>query len=116
MTTNYVVVESLNLLQRRFGLALASRLVEHVSANLSVLWMDEARQEEVVRLWRREGRRDLSFVDCSSFAIMREQGIDTALTFDEDFRKAGFRVIDSPPMPEVHEPRARYRTSCRKSS
>ena len=31
-----------------------------------------------------------SFVDCTSFVIMRELGITDALTYDEDFRQAGY--------------------------
>ena len=30
-------------------------------------------------------------VDCASFAIMRKLNIDTALTFDADFKQAGFK-------------------------
>ncbi|GEM_PF-5551842 len=36
---------------------------------------------------------NLSLVDCVSFAVMKEFGMDRALTFDEGFRKAGFRVL-----------------------
>jgi predicted nucleic acid-binding protein len=32
-------------------------------------------------------------VDASSFIVMRERGIDTAFTFDRDFKSAGFSLV-----------------------
>jgi predicted nucleic acid-binding protein len=38
-------------------------------------------------------RRTLSLVDCTSFEIMRESGLDTVFTFDAHFSEQGFKVI-----------------------
>jgi predicted nucleic acid-binding protein len=35
----------------------------------------------------------LSLTDCASFELMHRLGIDTALTFDRDFRDCGFRMV-----------------------
>ena len=42
-----------------------------------------------------ESRRDKSWslIDCSSFVIMQERGIDLALTADHHFEQAGFTVL-----------------------
>jgi hypothetical protein len=34
-----------------------------------------------------------SFTDCTSFRLMEELGIETALSFDSDFREAGFAIL-----------------------
>lgn len=39
------------------------------------------------------GRRDWSFADRTSFAVMRELGRPSAFTFDSDYRRAGFQVL-----------------------
>ena len=39
---------------------------------------------------RRHDERAYSFVDATSFALMREMGITEALAFDGDFAAAGF--------------------------
>ena len=41
------------------------------------------------------GRSDrrLSFTDCTSFALMKRLRLDTAITLDGDFRRAGYRVL-----------------------
>jgi len=40
--------------------------------------------------------RDLSLVDCVSFAIMRERNLDTAFAFDRHFTQQGFTCIPEP--------------------
>jgi len=42
--------------------------------------------------------KDWGLVDCFSFAVMGEKGVNRALSFDEHFVQAGFQVlkIDSP--------------------
>jgi predicted nucleic acid-binding protein len=35
----------------------------------------------------------LSLTDCASFEVMERVGVDTAFTFDRDFRECGFRMM-----------------------
>jgi predicted nucleic acid-binding protein len=36
---------------------------------------------------------EFSFVDCTSFVVMREHGLDDALTADRHFTRAGFNAL-----------------------
>ena len=92
VTSNLVVGEVWTLLQRRLG---------HYHA---VRWSDRVRDEVNVRIeridadleaqawdWlRRHDERPYSFVDATSFALMRKLRIEEALAFDGDFAAAGF--------------------------
>lgn len=55
--------------------------VEHVTADL-----EEQAWEWLVR----HDEREYSFVDATSFAVMRKKGIQNAYAFDGDFSAAGF--------------------------
>lgn len=95
LTHNYVLVESMALIQRRLGLEAAIRLARDVQA-FQVDWVDEATHEEAVRRLAREGKRRVSLVDEVSFLIMRRRGIRLALAFDPHFTAEGFRPYDAP--------------------
>lgn len=113
VTTNYVVVECLSLVQRRRGVEAAVQFLEFVARALNVIWVDPASHEAARQAWQEGGIRRLSFVDCASFIVMRDHGIDTAFAFDRDFQTAGFRVAGAPSGGTVREPRARYRSTRR---
>ena len=92
ITTNHVIGETWTFLRRRAGhrdavsfldgILGTSRLVrEHVDAELEV---------EAFAWLRRHDERDYSFVDATSFTVMRRLGIEEAFAFDEDFSAAGF--------------------------
>lgn len=88
---SYVLAEAASLLQRRVGLSAALRFLRE-SELFPVHWVAETEHRQAVELLEQQGRRDLSLVDCVSFAVMRLHAIDTAFTFDADFERAGFRV------------------------
>jgi predicted nucleic acid-binding protein len=48
---------------------------------------------EARKMYERHSDKAWSLTDCSSFLLMRELGIQNALTFDHHFEQAGFRTI-----------------------
>lgn len=91
LTHNYVITESISLIQRRLGLALAASF-EMTTRNFEVVWVSQEIHREAVTRWA-NGRRTLSFVDTVSFVVMKRYEIDTAFAFDSDFVAAGFNVL-----------------------
>lgn len=91
-TTSLVVGETWTFLRRRVGHTEAVGFLDNVDASsrLSVIRVD-ARTEEAAWAWlRRHDERDYSFVDATSFEVMRRERITEALAFDGDFAAAGF--------------------------
>ena len=90
ITTSYVLVETTALLQHRFGLAAVRLLQDDVVPVLGVEWVDAELHGEATTALLTAGRRDLSLVDCVSFACMRRRGVTRAFHFDRHFREQGF--------------------------
>jgi predicted nucleic acid-binding protein len=57
---------------------------------LEVVFTGEGLERESLNWLRRHHERPYSFVDATSFALMRTLGIREALAFDGDFAAAGF--------------------------
>lgn len=95
LTTNLVVGECWTLLARRDRHAVAVAYLDRVGAlveggRLTVHRVD-ADQEAAAWTWlRRHDEREYSFVDATSFRVMRDRRLREVLAFDDDFSAAGF--------------------------
>lgn len=94
VTTNHVVGETWTFLRRRIGYRHAVEFIDAVerSPSLRTEHVGRETEEEAWRWLRRHGERPYSFVDATSFAMMRRLRIGEALAFDDDFETAGFRL------------------------
>jgi predicted nucleic acid-binding protein len=90
VTHNYVLVESLALLQHRLGIDSALGLARTID-HFAVDWVDEALHGQAVQALARSSRRRVSLVDHVSFLVMRARRIEDAFAFDDDFEREGFR-------------------------
>ena len=110
LTTNYVFLETVSLLQRRHGMAAARRFGDFAAEEVTLVWMTEPQHRAAWDYWKQRGMRGLSLVDCSCVVVMRELGIQRVFGFDEQFRAAGLTLLDAPPPPDrVAEGRGAYR-------
>ncbi len=115
VTTNYVLLECVSLLQRRHGMSHAERFGDFVSQQVDVVWLTRDQHQAAWTYWKQAGMRKLSFVDCSCFIVMRHLGLQRAFAFDEQFAQAGFTTLNPTQFPDrVEEPRGAYRVKRRR--
>ncbi len=95
VSTDFVMDETLTLLRARFGMDAASQWWDQVEASTHLRWewIDPARAEKARRWFFQWRDKDFSFTDCTSFVVMRELGLRTALTTDRHFGQAEFDVV-----------------------
>jgi predicted nucleic acid-binding protein len=92
LTTNLVLGETWTFLRRRAGHRQAVEFAD-AAERLPVLTVRHVDAEVDVDAWRWLRRRDerpYSYVDATSFALMRRLRLREALAFDGDFAAAGF--------------------------
>lgn len=95
LTSNLIVGECWTLLARRdrheVAVAFLDRIDALVAAGRLVVHRVDAAQEAAAWSWlRRHDEREYSFVDATSFRVMRDRRLREALAFDADFTAAGF--------------------------
>ncbi len=96
ITTNYVVLETVALLQNRIGFEPARLWVQRMLKIIDVYFIDQALQESAFDLWVGLGSRKVSLVDCTSFVFMRKKGLEIAFTYDNHFKEQGFEIAGGP--------------------
>lgn len=87
---NYVIVEAISLLQRRFGLDSVKYFLDNIAPALQVVWVEETQHEAALNAVIAANRRGLSLVDCSIMETMRRLGVHTIFAFDPHFSELGF--------------------------
>ena len=95
VTSNHVRGETWTFLQKRAGHASAVACLEAIAASprLDVVHISEDLEDAALAWLRRHDERRYSYVDATSFALMRSLKIKDALAFDGDFSAAGFREL-----------------------
>ena len=96
-TTNHVRGETWTFLRRRAGHSAAVDFLDALdsSPRVRVVRVTEEAEDRAVSWLRAHDEREYSFVDATSFAVMRQLRIRDALAFDGDFSAAGFSELRS---------------------
>ena len=95
LTTNAVVGETWTFLRRRDGHRSAVAYLDRVEVltgrkRLLVHRVSADQEDDALRWLRRRDEREYSFVDATSFRVMRDRRLSEALAFDGTFGAAGF--------------------------
>src|SRR6266498_1412419 len=95
LTTNLVIGETWTFLRRKDTHRSAVGLLDRVEAltHDDRLVVHRVTDEQEAAAWewlRKHDERMYSFVDATSFRVMRERRLREALAFDQDFAAAGF--------------------------
>jgi predicted nucleic acid-binding protein len=92
VTSSFVLVETMTLLQRRIGLQCADDFHLRIFPLLEVVWVDEKWYTRAIQRMLARKQRDVSLVDCLSFEIMESMEIRQAFAFDRHFEETGFSL------------------------
>ncbi|MFQ6064321.1 MAG: type II toxin-antitoxin system VapC family toxin [Candidatus Bathyarchaeia archaeon] len=94
-TSNYVFDEVLTLLRLRLEHQAALLFGENVrrSKIVRTLRVTQPVEDKSWEIFKRYSDKDFSFTDCTSFALMEQEAISVAFTFDEHFQQYGFRMV-----------------------
>ena len=92
VTSSFVLVETIALLQRRVGLEAVNSFYTRINPLLEIIWVDEDLYAGSMQRLLLSQTKDISLVDHISFRIMEAQDIRIAFTFDKHFKENGFTI------------------------
>ena len=93
LTSNYVLLESMALIQHRLGIQAARQFDEELIPVLRVHWIDTELHTTALRTVLAIGQRDLSLVDCTNIELMRRLGHRTIFAFDRHYPEQGLNQL-----------------------
>ena len=95
VTSNYVLLETVALAQKRLGFDAVRDFLENIVPLFEVEWVDRDIHDAAARELVAVRRRKLSLVDFVSFHVMRRLGVQLALAFDSHFGEHGFDYVSA---------------------
>jgi uncharacterized protein len=95
VTSNWVIGETYRLLRVSKGYREAKRFLDLLAQRLRLdrLFITEPLERQAYEILGRFADHPLSFLDATSFAVMRQQRMQHAFAFDAHFVTAGFLRI-----------------------
>ncbi len=90
---NYILLETIALIQRRFGLEAVQAFHDAIFPLPKIEWIDETFHTRGITAVLVASRKKLSLVDCVSFEVMRHLDLSQAFCFDKHFAQQGFEIL-----------------------
>lgn len=94
LTTDAILLEIGNGLARSHKKEAVAILEELRTADeLKMVHLTPGLFERAFHLYKTRQDKEWGLVDCVSFVVMQDEGVQSALTFDRHFRQAGFEAL-----------------------
>jgi hypothetical protein len=95
ITSEYVVDESITIIRYRVSHKAAVVFGDSLM-NSTIVTVADITEEERFRAWmlfKKYDDKELSFTDCTSFALMNKLKLRKAFAFDDHFKQIGFELF-----------------------
>lgn len=95
VTTTYVIDEIVTFFNSRNQHAKAVEIGNRLmnSRSVQVIHVDKELFDKGWQFFQQHDDKTYSMTDCISFIVMKDQGSESALSFDKHFTQAGFKVL-----------------------
>jgi predicted nucleic acid-binding protein len=95
VTTNYVLAEAYTRIRRKLSHVIAVRFGDSIgqdviAGHLKVICVDKTLDDAAWGIFKKYADQDFSFVDCTSFAWLRQHPDSEVFAFDKHFLWMGF--------------------------
>jgi predicted nucleic acid-binding protein len=87
--------ETVTLLRKRLGWAAACEFGNRLKGSdfVSLVYIAAGDEERAWDIFRKYRDKDLSYTDCTSFAVMERLNLKTAFTFDRHFSALQYQAV-----------------------
>jgi len=92
-SSNYILLETIFLLQREIGLSAINDFRKLMLPIINIIWVDEKIHNDCLNNLIAAEKRKISFTDYSSFYILDNYKIDMVFSFDKHFKEKGYEIL-----------------------
>ena len=93
LTSNYVMLETIFLLQKTIGLPAVKDFKKLMLPIVRIIWIDEKIHNNSLNNLIAAEKEKISLTDYSSFYILDNYNIDKVFTFDNHFKEKNYKIL-----------------------
>lgn len=94
ITSNFVFAEIVTILSQKVGKTIAIDAGNYISNNFSLIRTAEDTENISWEIFKKQKSKNVSFVDCTIFALYQQGVFDKVFTFDKDFKKNKIPILE----------------------
>lgn len=94
LISNYIFAEVTTMLSQKEGKKKAVKIGEYLKKKYSWIRLDTKTEELAWEIFKKQTSKNVSFVDCATFALYQDGAFDKAFTFDSDFKTNKIPVLE----------------------
>lgn len=92
ITSDPAFGEAITIISQNVNLKEAVSFAEDtLSESIVIVEVDSRLRRIALDIFKKQTSKNSRFTDCVNMAIMREEGLDTVFSFDEHYKKNGFK-------------------------
>ena len=95
LISNYIFAEVVTMLSQRQGKTKSISVGDYIKKNYISLSVDVKTEDLAWEIFKAQRSKNVSFVDCTSFALFKKGFYDKAFSFDADFKKNKIPVLSA---------------------
>jgi len=94
ITSDFAFGEAVTVISQKVGKKKAEEFIDFVkTGEIKLMRNNEERENEAIVWFKKFASKNTRFTDCLNMAIMKELRINTILSFDIHYKKAGFKRL-----------------------
>lgn len=94
LISNFVFAEIVTILSQRVDKQSAILAGKYIKENFTIIKISEDIENLAWEIFKKQTSKNVSFVDCTTFALYQDGAFDKAFTFDDDFETNKIPVLE----------------------
>ena len=94
LISNYIFAEVATMLSQKEGKEKAVKIGEYLKKKYSWIRLDIETENLAWEIFKKQASKNVSFVDCTTFALYKNGAFNKAFTFDSDFKTNKIPILE----------------------
>ena len=94
LISNYIFAEIVTMLSKKEGRKKSIKIGEYIKAHYQWINLDIETENLAWEIFKKQKSKNVSFIDCTCFALYKKGNYDKAFSFDQDFKTNKIPVLE----------------------